>query len=283
MVDWRIDWITITVRDWRNQESIAPVLIGELMAGTVVPGRHPSGARGWYGRSCFIGCWDNGMLIYQASGSWAHAIARKLDRLLPETGRSVARIDVQATLAVHDADAIIRTTVPNRRYKSTLIQSVYESGATLYVGAPSSDARLRLYNKSAESGEYPSDGGEWLRAELQLRNRYADRMYAAYLGGAVGGTALEFVRRMGDNNLYRLLRDNTSDAADAPYWDEDSDLDWVGRRIHWLVHCVVPALRKLVLHDPETRREVGLALARIMDYNPGNEHESDSRVQRSEL
>jgi hypothetical protein len=223
------------------------------------------------------------MLIYQASGSWAHAIARKLDRLLPETGRSVARIDVQATLAVHDADAIIRTTVPSRRYKSTLIQSVYESGATLYVGAPSSDARLRLYNKSAESGEYPSDGGEWLRAELQLRNRYADRMYAAYLGGAVGGTALEFVRRMGDNNLYRLLRDNTSDAAEAPYWDEDSDLDWVGRRIHWLVHCVVPALRKLVLHDPETRREVGLALARIMDYNPGNEHESDSRVQRSEL
>jgi hypothetical protein len=98
-------------------------------------------------------------------------------------------------------------------------------------------------------------------------------MYAAYLGGAVGGTALEFVRRMGDNNLYRLLRDNTSNAADAPYWDEDSDLDWVGRRIHWLIHCVVPALRKLVLHDESTRREVGIALARIMDYN-----QDDSRV-----
>jgi hypothetical protein len=217
--------------------------------------------------------------MYQASGSWAHAIARKLDRLLPVEGRSVARIDVQATLAVHDADAIIRTTVPNRRYKGTLIQTVFGKGATLYVGAPSSDARLRLYNKSAESGEYPEGGGEWLRAELQLRNRYADRMYNAFLSGAVGGTALEFVRRMGDNNLYRLLRDNTSDAADAPYWDEDSDLDWVGRRIHWLVHCVVPALRKLVLHDPETRREVGLALARIMDYNPGNEHVSDSQVR----
>jgi len=34
-----------------------------------------------------------------------------------------------------------------------------------------------------------------------------------------------------------------------------------------------------VLHDPETRREVGLALARIMDYNPGNEHVSDSQVR----
>jgi hypothetical protein len=98
-------------------------------------------------------------------------------------------------------------------------------------------------------------------------------MYAAFLGGATGGTALEFVRRMGDNNLYRLLRDNTSNAADAPYWDEDSDLDWVGRRIHWLIHCVVPALRKLVLHDENTRREVGIALARIMDYN-----QDDSRV-----
>jgi hypothetical protein len=190
----------------------------------------------------------------------------------------VARIDVQATLAVHDADAIIRTTVPSRRYKSTLIQSVYESGATLYVGAPSSDARLRLYNKSAESGEYPEGGGEWLRAELQLRNRYADRMYAACLGSAIGGTALEFVRRMGDNNLYRLLRDNTSDAADAPYWDEDSDLDWVGRRIHWLVHCVVPALRKLVLHDEQTRREVGIALARIMDYDGADGCQTDGQA-----
>ena len=97
--------------------------------------------------------------MYQASGSWAHAIARKLDRLLPVEGRSVARIDVQATLAVHDADAIIRTTVPNRRYKGTLIQTVFGKGATLYVGAPSSDARLRLYNKSAESGEYPEAAG----------------------------------------------------------------------------------------------------------------------------
>jgi len=283
MVDWKVDWITITVPDWHNHDEMTPVLLGELMAGHVSQGRHPSGALGWYGRSCFLGTWDNGRLIYQASGSWAHAIVRKLDRLLPVEGRSVARIDVQATLAVHDADAIIRTTVPNRRYKSTLIQTVFGKGATLYVGAPSSDARLRLYNKSAESGEYPNDGGEWLRAELQLRNRYADRMYAAFLSGAGGGTALEFVRRMGDNNLYRLLRDNTSDLADAPYWDEDSDLDWVGRRIHWLVHCVVPALRKLVLHDENTRREVGLALARIMDYNPGNDHESDSQVQRSEL
>jgi hypothetical protein len=190
----------------------------------------------------------------------------------------VARIDVQATLAVHDADAIIRTTVPSRRYKSTLVQTLYGPGATLYVGAPSSDARLRLYNKSAESGEYPDGGGEWLRAELQLRNRYADRMYAACLGGAMGGTALEFVRRMGDNNLYRLLRDTTDSIVDAPYWDEDSDLDWVGRRIHWMVHCVVPALRKLVLHDPETRREVGIALARIMDYNSDDECQTDGQA-----
>lgn len=275
MVEWRIDWITITVSDWHNHDAMTPVLINELMAGTVTPGKHPGGARGWYGKSCFIGQWDNGMLIYQASGSWAHAIVRKLDRLLPETGRSVARIDVQATLAVHDADAIIRTTMPNRRYKSTLIQSVYDKGATLYVGAPSSDARMRLYNKSAESGEYPDDGGEWLRAELQLRNKYADRMYKACLSGAMGGTALEFARRMGDNNLYRLLRDSTSTPAEALYWDEDTDLDWIGRRIRWLVHCVVPALRKLVLHDEDTRREVGIALARIMDYNPGDERVSD--------
>ena len=31
MVDWKVDWITITVPDWHNHDAMTPVLLGELM------------------------------------------------------------------------------------------------------------------------------------------------------------------------------------------------------------------------------------------------------------
>jgi hypothetical protein len=42
MVDWKVDWITITVPDWHNHDAMTPVLLGELMAGNVSQGRHPA-------------------------------------------------------------------------------------------------------------------------------------------------------------------------------------------------------------------------------------------------
>jgi hypothetical protein len=49
------------------------------------------------------------------------------------------------------------------------IKSIGEPGHTLYIGAPSSQARLRIYDKAAEQGV----PGDWLRIELQLRSKKA--------------------------------------------------------------------------------------------------------------
>ncbi len=50
-------------------------------------------------------------------------------------------------------------------------------GATLYVGAPKSEKRLRIYDKQAESGtEYA-----WTRVEMQYRHKSAKRAVSALL------------------------------------------------------------------------------------------------------
>jgi hypothetical protein len=137
---------------------------------------------------------------------------------------------------------------------------------------------LRVYNKTAESEEYPETGGEWLRVELQCRNRYADRLYRAHLAGALPGTFLEYLRAMADEWLYRLVRDAVDD-PDAPVWDEDTEPhDWVARRARWIEDTVVPALRRLALHNEEGRALVAGAIRDIMAAVGNYEGKSDSQV-----
>jgi len=283
MIPVLVDWITVTHRDWHKWDHLTPVLIDRCLRGQVREGKHQTGARGWYGDKAFVGSWDNGMLLVQASSAWAQVVADRIADIIPQDGMSVARIDLQATMWVADADAIITTTVPCKRYKCTLIRPVYERGCTLYVGAPSSDARLRMYNKSVESGQYPPEGGEWLRIELQLRNRYADRAWINWRKRTQYALLLEYLRKMTDERTYRMVRE-AIDHGDEPTIDQDTDDDWITRRLYWLQYTVVPALRRLALHDDYTRCQVALALADIMgvgiDGYPG---ESDSQVHRGEL
>jgi len=263
MVPVLIDWITVTHREWNKWEHLTPVLLNRCIRGEVHEGKHPTGARGWYGERVFIGMWDNGMLLVQASSHWAQVVADRIAEVIPSEGMSVARLDLQATVWVADADAIVATTVPSRRYKCTLIRNLYDKGCTLYVGAPSSDARLRMYNKSVESGQYPSEGGEWLRIELQLRNKYADRAWVNWRKRVQGNFLLEWLRKMADMRTYLMVKE-AIEHGDEPAVDQDTDDDWVTRRLYWLQHTVVPALRRLALHDEYTRRQVALALNDIM-------------------
>lgn len=54
------------------------------------------------------------------------------------------------------------------------------SGHTIYVGAPSSDRMVRIYDKGAES----ETGTDWLRFEIQLRRESANQFF---LQGVKGG------------------------------------------------------------------------------------------------
>ncbi len=278
-VNVAVDWITVTHRDGVALEPYTPVLIDRLMRGKAEIWRHRTGAYGWRAKQVFLGSYGDGRTIIEASGIMAQAAIPVIAAILPVEGLSVARIDVQATVAVKDADRLIKSIVPPKRYKSSLIVNLWESGATLYVGAPSSDRRLRVYNKTAESGEMPSTGGEWLRVEVQARNSYADRLYRAYLAGALAGTYMEYVRAMGDEWLYRLIRDAVYDPT-APLWDEDEDAtDWVARRTRWLHDTIVPALRRLAIHSDEGRRLISEALSDILEGTEELDGESDSQVR----
>jgi hypothetical protein len=282
-VNVAVDWITVTYPDGVALDAYTPVLVDRLMRGKAERWKHRTGAYGWRAKQVFIGSYDSGRLIVEASGVMAHVAIPVIAAIIPQDGISVARLDAQATVAVPDADRMVKSVIPSRRYKCSLISNLWDTGATLYVGAPSSDRRLRVYNKTAESGEIPADGGEWLRVEVQARDRYADRLYRAYLRGAITGVYLEYVRAMADDVLYRLLRDSVCDLS-APVWDEDDDgQDWVARRARWLRDTIVPALRRLALHSEEGRLLITEAYRDIlkgMDDYPG---ESDSQVHRGEL
>lgn len=51
------------------------------------------------------------------------------------------------------------------------------AGRTIYLGRPSSDTRLRIYDKAAEQNVT----GPWVRVELQLRRERADQAFKRYL------------------------------------------------------------------------------------------------------
>lgn len=282
MVAVVIDWITITNKEWAQYEHLTPVVINRCLGGEVRPHRHRSGARGWSGDKSFVGQFDCGMLLVEATGSMAQLVADRVAGVIPEDGMSVARLDLQATIWTADADSVIATIVPSKRYRCTLMRDLYNRGCTLYVGAPASDARMRVYNKTAEAGLAPAQGGEWLRIELQLRNRYADRAWKSWIKRAQSGLFLEYVRKMLDERTYRMVRDAV-EHGEEPMYDQETDDDWITRRIFWLRHTVIPALRRLALHDEHTRREVALALCDIMWVQQGEYIDaSDSDVQRGE-
>jgi hypothetical protein len=274
-VNVAVDWITVTHADGVSLEAYTPVLIDRLMRGKAEVWKHRTGAYGWRAKQVFIGSYDSGRLLIEASGVMAQAAIPVIAAILPTEGLSVARLDAQATVAVPDADRMVKSVIPSRRYKCSLISNLWDTGATLYVGAPSSERRLRVYNKTAESGEIPADGGEWLRVEIQARDRYADRLYRAYMKGALTGVYLEYVRAMADDVLYRLLRDSVCDLS-APTWDEDEDAtDWVARRARWLRETIVPALRRLALHSEEGRLLIDEAYSDIMKGIADYHRESD--------
>jgi len=108
------------------------------------------GYRGFMLDNLYIG--DNGdRMMLMASGAKAQEAIKLIDTKWP--GLSVARLDIQLTIYVADADSVIRGIMPATAYKSVRLTNLNERGSTLYVGSPKSRCRLRVYNKTAQLGE----------------------------------------------------------------------------------------------------------------------------------
>lgn len=142
--------------------------------------------------------------LASSAGAAGHDLACR------ESDVTVNRLDVQATLLVHQGDtleaihrvnAVIRrvrdhvaryaqsATGHMRRLSHSWVESSSNgvTSATLYIGSRSSDVVTRIYNKTAEAGI--NDGSGLLRVEVELKDSYAERARQAIVvhGVSAGG------------------------------------------------------------------------------------------------
>ncbi len=244
----RVDYIVATLPD---SPAWSPAIFARLVGSPPDAARRTTmyGAYGWRAGKVFVGEYNDGRVLISVTGAAAHDAATRLRQMLVEGRRwSIARLDLQETHAVADADAIVLSTDPRSRYKSHLIRPVSagQKGATMYVGAPKSDRRLRIYNKTAESGVRTPQGQELVRVELVLRNRRADQVWQDFysMDAMFGAHVEQMLERCPVIDIITTFR---ADDVRLPYIDEGDD--WLERRLRWLDGCVIPALRKLQMQS----------------------------------
>ncbi len=240
----RCDYLVLTYRYTEREQAIYPNIFSKVADGRDIR------IRGYIGKQqdkVFVG--DNGdRVLVQATGSSAHEVL-SWRYWLQADDLSVARFDAQITIKCADPDNVIIGTRPSKLYKATLIYGLNHEGATLYVGAPTSRMRVRIYNKTAESGITADDGSRLLRVECQWRDEYADRALRYYAGGELDQYFMFHIRKIGDAYIHNLV------AAALEYPDgrvvelEDLEDDWVGRRLNWLEQSVRPAIQRLAAAD----------------------------------
>lgn len=192
-----------------------------------------------------------GRALIAGTSTSAHEAAKQVFALNPSY-LSIARIDVQETITVVDPDRTIAFLTPKKSYKATRVSNVHDEGETLYIGSPASRARIRIYNKTAESGIKP-DSGKYLRVEVQLRDNYADTAFQKWINGETDKVLAFWLKKMliekDADSLIDMCRLMSVDALDV----EERDDEWIDRRKVWYEKTVVPAMAKLFLVDPNYR------------------------------
>jgi len=245
----RTDYIVCTFPKTDVSEPLYPTIVGYWLPNG---DRHPHamyGFRGYKAGKIFVGEREDRYIV-QATGAIAHDVATRL-QLPIEHEISVARIDVQHTFITADADRLINNCQPNISYQATRWMNVNGPGVTLYVGSTRSDARLRIYNKTAESGLKPETYGEYVRVELQFRNRRADHMFRAIRARAPRFPFLVQLKRMVDSFMYQMVHDSIAQDEEELFpQDLPEELDALSRRKAWIERSVVPAFRKVLAEDP---------------------------------
>lgn len=190
--------------------------------------------------------------MLRASGAHAHVVA--LRAVLPAYVRdyacswSISRLDLQRTVVVQDADFLIRNAQSSHRYHRLLLDPSPERGVTLYVGSPKSRVRLRVYNKSAQSGEYP-ESGEYLRVELQSRNENAELIWNSL---ALDGDKPQQVLNASLYQRTQMMVPSLTHLLELPHVSLDMTVPRPQKKYaDWLFYVVLPALRRIEVLDRE--------------------------------
>lgn len=169
-----------------------------------------------------------------------------LFQLICANGCNVSRIDIacdehDGVLHMDDFAECVRTNSINSRMQKREVVMSYDgiqnSGCTVYLGAESSDFRVRIYDKAKEQGDYQS---HWVRVELVLRGKNALAFVDNFVNCDSLGTLAAGI--MNDKFLF-IERDdeNISRCSTCGWW-----LEFVGS-----IESIKILSREAVQHDVE--------------------------------
>jgi len=249
-----VDWISATLsrEELDDQVWLADclhALYGIQMLGNTIKRRSLLGFDGWESGGCFVGS-NETMHYAQFAGKYANDAYHFVEH--PKV--HISRIDLQITVQ-YDIELIKEgryqyaraihhnKSLPPHRQRKIHLYAGSDGADTVYIGAPSSDMRGRLYNKDKQSNELPYERS-W-RYEVVYRDKHADSVFRQLI--AISGTATEFilqevVRWYAERGIVVLdVRNdggNTTSVPKSPATD-------VARKLRWIKNQVVPTIRKL--------------------------------------
>lgn len=160
----------------------------------------------------------NGCRVFESMSSFGRdgsAFPALFERLVADETFNVSRLDIACDdhEGVLDMDAVVDKVQKNelntRSSKRSVVVSydgTQKNGVTAYIGAASSDFRIRIYDKGLEQGIEE----HWLRVEMVMRGSHAKSFVLNLTGGqAIGQLAaqvlndkLSFIER-DDSNISR--------------------------------------------------------------------------------
>lgn len=153
-------------------------------------------------------------------------------------------------------DAVVMHKYEGRERKYDSHESS-DDGFSIYVGAPSSDRRLRIYNKAAEQG---MERKHWFRAEVQLRRKVAQLVSYGYTSNSMGNlhsaawaTMSAIVPGLQSEDWRNFGRD--TDKVGVPAVPRETDTE------AWLINSIAPAIAKFRHEHPDSKALVALRKA----------------------
>ena len=167
---------------------------------------------------------------------------------LEPINQRVRRIDVALDIKPGSIDIASLARMTDKRHyiskatKATYYKTLQQEGETLYVGAPTSKLRLKVYDKAAEQGL----DGDWTRIELQVRGEQAqtlrDRIVSADNGVAIIAPTIRAYCDYPESREYQQVLGNKSIELSPP---QPSETDTRA----WLLTTVISALSSELAKD----------------------------------
>lgn len=192
-------------------------------------------------------------VMIKVSGDLAGAHAAYLASIGVEQGVAVTRVDLQATIwytmyipGVADelADRVAAVRQGRQQPRVTYINGK-GAGDTTYIGAPSSDKRIRIYDKYKESGGDDDYRWAW-RYEVQYRSSYGQQVLKQIAEGINIDEIIAGIINAEFEPYGHVVVPEVRVVQKPQGRRRDSDID---RRRQWLKNQVGPAARELAYTD----------------------------------